>query len=60
VCGALPRGWRAAVKPIRCRDYAYVAEQPSRANRGTTTICVEDPRDGSDIYEIEVWAIPQK
>jgi hypothetical protein len=37
-----------------------VAEQPSRANRGTTTICVEDPRDGSDIYEIEVWAIPQK
>jgi len=58
VCGRLPRGWRAAVKPIRCRDYAYVAEQPSKANQDMITVCVEDPRDGRDIYEIEVYAIP--
>jgi len=57
VCGRLPRGWRAAVKPIRCRDYAYVAEQPSKANPDMITVCVEDPRDGRDIYEIEVYAI---
>jgi hypothetical protein len=58
VCGAVPEGWRAVVKPVRCRDYAYVAEQPSRANGRTVTICVEDPRDGRDIYEIQVYAIP--
>jgi hypothetical protein len=60
VVGALPEGWRAAVKPIRCRDHAYVAEQPSRANDGTITVCVEDPSDGRDIYEIEVYAVPSK
>jgi hypothetical protein len=55
-----PKGWRVVMKPIRCRDYTYVVEQPSRANKGTVLFCIDDAHDGSDIYEVEMYAIPKK
>ena len=48
------------MKPIRVRDYTYVVEQPSRANKRTVLFCVEDAHDGSDIYKVEMYAIAAK